>query len=148
MLITLARKPLAGIVAANVVQHGVGALNIDASRIRTEGESFTVRTSNPLNRKGTVGSDMGFSKRTMEEFQQAQRDSIERTRLLGRWPANVLLCGDEVLAGFPMTTTNKGPLKTNAELGRHIALAPSLPGINQHADKGGASRYFKQVKGC
>ena len=31
--ITLARKPLAGTVAANVLEHGTGALNVDASRI-------------------------------------------------------------------------------------------------------------------
>ena len=31
--ITLARKPLTGTVAANVLEHGTGALNIDASRI-------------------------------------------------------------------------------------------------------------------
>lgn len=33
MLITLARKPLEGNVANNCLQHGTGALNIDATRI-------------------------------------------------------------------------------------------------------------------
>jgi DNA modification methylase len=32
--ITMARKPLAGTVAANVLEHGTGALNVDASRIK------------------------------------------------------------------------------------------------------------------
>ncbi len=36
--ICLARKPLDGTIAANVLKHGVGALNIDASRVATNGE--------------------------------------------------------------------------------------------------------------
>lgn len=41
--ITLARKPLTGTVAANVEQHGTGALNIDGCRIAPSGQrpSFT-----------------------------------------------------------------------------------------------------------
>ncbi|NBT49553.1 MAG: site-specific DNA-methyltransferase, partial [Actinobacteria bacterium] len=34
--IVVARKPLIGTVAENVLQHGVGGMNIDASRIGTE----------------------------------------------------------------------------------------------------------------
>lgn len=36
--ITVARKPLAGTVAANVLEHGTGALNIDGCRVLTRGE--------------------------------------------------------------------------------------------------------------
>ena len=41
--IILARKPLDGTVAQNVLEHGVGGLNIDASRVGTEGKDTTGR---------------------------------------------------------------------------------------------------------
>lgn len=43
--IVLARKPLAGTVARNMLTHGTGALNIDATRIPLQGdESYTINT--------------------------------------------------------------------------------------------------------
>lgn len=42
--IILARKPLDGTVAENVLKHGTGALNIDASRIMTEGQERDAET--------------------------------------------------------------------------------------------------------
>ena len=36
--IVVARKPLVGTVAANVLRHGTGALNIDGARIRDIGQ--------------------------------------------------------------------------------------------------------------
>lgn len=41
--IILARKPLDGTVAQNVLEHGVGGLNIDACRVGTEGKDVTGR---------------------------------------------------------------------------------------------------------
>ena len=38
--IVMARKPLIGTVAANVLEHGTGALNIDGSRIGTEERTY------------------------------------------------------------------------------------------------------------
>jgi DNA modification methylase len=87
--IVLARKPLDGTVAANVLAHGTGAINIDASRIPTNGETFTAPQSDPANRRGVVGSAMQARSDT-ERNQAAQRASIDRLKTLGRWPANVL----------------------------------------------------------
>ena len=39
MIITILRKPLEGSVAENTLKHGCGALNIDATRVGTEGAS-------------------------------------------------------------------------------------------------------------
>jgi site-specific DNA-methyltransferase (adenine-specific) len=90
-LIVLAQKPREGTYAHNVLTHGVGALNIDATRIGTGGESIRAPQSNPANRSGVVGTDLGITGASAERFQQAQRESAERTNALGRWPANVLL---------------------------------------------------------
>src|SRR5699024_236627 len=55
--IILARKPLDGTVANNVLAHGVGGLNIDACRVATEDN--TRRVSNA----GTNGDGWGMGKR-------------------------------------------------------------------------------------
>jgi DNA modification methylase len=73
--IVLARKPLIGTVAANVLMHGTGALNIDASRIGTE----QVSVHNAP--KGTfAGGEEGRGSDT----------ATYRTHT-GRWAANILL---------------------------------------------------------
>jgi DNA modification methylase len=89
--IIVARKPLIGTVAENVLKHGTGALNIDGSRI---GEPLPATTyKQPVMNGGKYGDS------------DAQR--IITTVSQGRWPANVIHDGsDEVLAGFPVTTQN------------------------------------------
>jgi len=81
--ICVARKPLTGTVASNVLEWGTGALNIDGSRVGTE----TVVTTNG---KGFNGLFEGGTN---------NNGGAERE---GRWPANVIHDGsDEVLSGFP-----------------------------------------------
>ncbi len=72
--IIVARKPLTGTVAANVLEHGTGALNIDACRVAGvvqagAGSTATFR-----------GGDDNYVKGTGRQYQSA-----------GRWPANVVL---------------------------------------------------------
>ena len=80
--IVLARKPLAGTVAANVQQHGTGALNIDGCRVGTHGYSQEEWTAKGASR--TTGTTYG-----------AHRPS-DTPLPAGRWPANVVL--DEAAA--------------------------------------------------
>lgn len=89
--VVVARKPLIGTVAANVLAHGTGAMNIDGCRVNTNGEQIHAVRSNPMNREGVVGTDLGFTANAADVFQAAQAASIERTNTLGRWPPNVLL---------------------------------------------------------
>jgi DNA modification methylase len=74
--ICLARKPLAGTVAANVERYGTGALNIDATRIGT-GEDRATGGLHPDARDSNL-YDLGL------RSQDARPSG-------GRWPANVLL---------------------------------------------------------
>jgi site-specific DNA-methyltransferase (adenine-specific) len=92
--IVIARKPFDNTVAENVLKHSTGAMNIDDCRIDTEGESFHAPQSDPTNREGEVGTDLGFSENSVEKFQESQKASIERLREKGRWPANVILDPD------------------------------------------------------
>jgi len=81
--IVLARKPLIGTVADNVLTHGTGALNIDATRIAINGESLNDGT--PADRNIVFGSGLEIS-------------SGKSQALGGRWPANILL--DEAAAAL------------------------------------------------
>jgi len=92
----LVRKPFKGAVAANVLEHGTGALNIDGCRV-------PVKDGKPVFNNGIDWSrarssyDTGGSNRTGE------------TSFEGRWPANLIHDGsDEVMALFPGGTGAHG----------------------------------------
>ena len=90
--IVLARKPLAKghTIAANVLAHGVGGLNIDATRIASGGEHM----------RGAVA---GTSNGALADI-RGKRDFVATDSPLGRWPANLIHDGsDEVVAAFPQT---------------------------------------------
>jgi site-specific DNA-methyltransferase (adenine-specific) len=81
--ICLARKPFSGAVAANVLEHGTGAINIDGCRVGDEG--------------GTKGSN--YQKTGL--FGMGGKCNISELNA-GRWPANVLHDGsEEVVERFP-----------------------------------------------
>lgn len=71
--ITMARKPLIGTVAENVLTHGTGAINVDGSRVGTE-STTTIRS-------GNSGSNGRYN-----------RDDrvFTRENPPGRWPANLI----------------------------------------------------------
>jgi len=78
--IILARKPLVGTVAANVLAHGTGALNVDGCRIEG-GEN----TSRPCGVHGWQKDTGGFTQ---------SGKMVTESHALGRWPANLILSGD------------------------------------------------------
>lgn len=94
--ICLARKPLIGTVAGNVLAHGTGAINIDGCRVHADdaqGGEYTVTRLKP----GATLDKTGGNWRP-EEGGILYHGEMKP----GRWPANVLHDGsDEVLAAFP-----------------------------------------------
>ena len=84
--VTVARKPLIGTVAENVLAHGTGALNIDGCRVHShdsQGYAYTVQRMMP-------GADQNKTGKTHQdgvEFQGQTKD--------GRWPANLIHDGGE-----------------------------------------------------
>ena len=78
--IVLARKPLVGTVAANVMAYGTGALNIDATRIGTDGGTRAV---------DFVKKPDGRLVR-WDEQHRGGRNAIAPIAA-GRWPANLIL---------------------------------------------------------
>jgi hypothetical protein len=88
--IILARKPLSGTVAANVLEHGTGALNIDGCRVGV-GDEVTARP--PLSTREHEGyrrpwNDDLAARAACEKRRDAAHD---RRQQLGRWPGNVVL---------------------------------------------------------
>lgn len=75
--IVMARKPLAGTVAANVLEHGVGALNIDGCRIEGQPE--------PTRFDPAKHSHVGW------RMDATGAEIAERAHPSGRWPANTVL---------------------------------------------------------
>lgn len=138
--IILARKPLDGTVAANVLAHGVGGLNIDACRVPGEPIEIHARTRNITGANSMSGTSTGST--GTGEF-----------RADGRFPANVLL--DEHAAaemdeqsGWSVSRANTSSDGRGAE-GSHIFASSSLgrrDPSNSHTDSGGASRFFPVFK--
>lgn len=131
--IVLARKPLIGTVAANVLAHGTGAINVDGCRVETnEVLSFGSRC---------LGDGIKYGKCT------PSTEGIQNA--LGRFPANVVHDGsDEVVGVFPATGPAKASVRDpNGTMGYHGG-ASGLPGVVMgHDDNGGsAARFFYSAK--
>lgn len=127
--VVVARKPFPGTVAANVREHGTGALNIAACRVETNEETG-------WGGGGSALFDGGLS-RTTGEARPAS----------GRWPANVVHDGSpEVLAGFPEANNKTGgPAKTSiGGAATYNGGAPRVP--VGHDDSGSAARFFYCAK--
>jgi site-specific DNA-methyltransferase (adenine-specific) len=140
--IIVARKPLIGTVAANVLAHGTGGINVDACRI-AHGDDVDLTdkqrqqaegTGNSIG-KGFVGSKIG--------------KEIQMYKPGGRWPANLIHDGsDEVTAGFPITASGKlqsghaqGGSKMFSNNGGENLIEKEYGG-----DTGSAARFFYCAK--
>lgn len=140
--IIMARKPLAGTVAANVLQFGTGALNIDASRIPGL-VPVHERTANRTGANSMSGTSSGST--ATGEYRE------------GRWPANVIHdASDDVLEAFAAYGESKPKAgRTGIRGGSNAAHMSRAAGDNAHqlskgawpADEGGtAARFFYSAK--
>ena len=122
--IVMARKPLEGTVVDNVLEHGVGGINIDECRVGKE-----ILEEQIAGRSNKIG--------TFE-----RKDMITPKRE-GRYPANVMHDGSDVVNDiFPNSKGSSG--NGNAKVGETSKGAIPLrrgeaPLYN---DEGSASRYF------
>jgi DNA modification methylase len=82
--ITVARKPLIGTVAENVLQHGTGAINVDGCRVGTEEIIDFKRKENAITASG---------------WKDVNRNPYKQ-HSQGRWPANFIHDGSEEVVGL------------------------------------------------
>lgn len=124
----LARKPIEGTVANNVLKHGTGGLNIDGTRVGTE----------------QVESGRG-GRNTGSTFNASIGDKTPPNA--GRFPANLIHDGsDEVVGLFPQTKSGSGVKKKASNSADSIFNINKIDGDYLQGDSGSASRFFYTAK--
>jgi DNA modification methylase len=94
--ITMARKPLIGTVAENVLQHGTGAINVDGCRIDYQSEADKA-SATP--QEACIAKSGALAGKTQHG---GVRSTFERPEQKGRFPANLIHDGSEEVTGqFP-----------------------------------------------
>jgi DNA modification methylase len=139
-LIVLARKPLSEkTICDNVLKWGTGGINIDKSRIGTEGGTLTINKGIERNKLDNIVQPLSDGLRKYEY-------KINEVDGLGRFPANFIHDGsDEVMEQFDKAGNSKS--------GKGTGLTPtparsnmnaSIEGINRlgYSDEGSAARFF------
>ena len=149
--VVVARKPLEGTVASNVLTWGTGALNIDATRVAT-----TDSLGGGANKGMTAETrHEGFARPWMRDDEAREaaaarsRENTARAQALGRWPANVVL--DEHAAAELDRQSGESVRKSGGGSGTHFSAGePGVPTPGRprgrHDDTGGASRFFYVAK--
>jgi site-specific DNA-methyltransferase (adenine-specific) len=140
--IVLARKPLSeSSIAANVLKHGTGGINVDGCRIEA--------TNRPKREVHSMRDDVTYGGNSLAGRVDGSLQSSKAvgTTDLGRWPANLIHDGsEEVVSRFPDTggPHHNGTIKRGGdrfggtEGDNRIAVAPT--------DSGSAARFFYTAK--
>ena len=137
--ITVARKPFKGTVAANVLEHGTGGINVDGCRVGTsKNVPASVSKKAPANcygRYAESGETPGVGGHDPN---------------IGRWPANLIHDGsDEVVGLFPQTTSG-GFREGTIQHSRTYNVAKGVEAERvreaRAPDSGSAARFFYCAK--
>jgi hypothetical protein len=149
--IIVARKPLGSTVAATVLAHGTGALNIDGCRVATDWATDPTR-------RGWQGRNLSHDGGTVRFADHDKHLSQPNTA--GRWPANVVLthapdCDPECVDGCPVreldaqSGTSKSARSVRVQPGgvigngnTHGAFVATSANVGGFDDQGTASRFF------
>lgn len=139
--ICLARKPLSEkTVAANVLEHGTGAINIDGCRVPSSvaDQAYMMDRVGGFNNTRSIGGD-GI----LGGGETIDRTAFDPTK--GRWPANVITDGSEEVVGmFPNGAKQAGsPKKTTHKDGM---FGIGTPGRIYKEDNNSAARFFYSAK--
>ena len=148
--IIVARKPLCGTVADNVMTYGVGGINIDECRIS---HNEPLKLTNRGDRSGVI-----FTEENTGKSSYLNKDNhIASASPDGRFPSNVILTYDdsdydEVCGGFPDSGSGNGGTPYNyagreyhnKDTSMFNGDKPQAP--SNYNDSGSASRYFYCAK--
>ncbi|QAY03755.1 DNA methylase [Mycobacterium phage Petp2012] len=144
--IVVARKPLVGTVAANVLEHGTGALNIDACRIGDGSESQGPRdSSEPSATRRYTGSGA---------VNIAATPGPRGGSPSGRWPTNVVLDDTQAAELDKQSGNLPGGVTVRRNMHGQEQNANGIYGSRKryasedftYGDSGGASRFFPVFK--
>lgn len=143
----LARKPLAGTVAANVLEHGTGAINVDGCRVEWTGA-----------KSGWSASGSHASPNVAMSGGNTER--APKPDAPGRWPANVVLSHECAAACVPdcavrLLDEQSGELPRSGDricrpgtpkAGAVFGPYGASDGGARAGDSGGASRFYYVAK--
>ena len=148
--ICVARKPIEGTVAKNIMKYGTGGMNIEGSRVPLDmaldqGQLRTMKRSK--REDDTSGQTWGFSKTEGDEPQVVSEK--------GRWPANFIHDGSEEVmdefakygvlkSGYNCTRTKEGYFGAGDT--RHGGLGEEGDVQVTYGDSGSAARFFYCAK--
>ena len=144
--IIVARKPFKGSLVDNVIQYGVGGINIDECRVAFENgeENSSIQRYNSTQQKGNNG------------WQHINRganfnEDTKKSMQLGRFPANTILTYDEtdfdeVCGGFPYTKVGSGIKNPKGGAKSTFRSSTQNEGYYSPGSEGSASRYFYCAK--
>ena len=150
-VITIARKPVAGSVAQNVIDHGAGAINIGGCRIKTPDGRPHYKYPNGAKGWGFHG---GVGGRVSDGSRSGDPVTADAG---GRWPSNLILQGEAVVENLGVQSgvltsgkLNQASVKAQNKVygkrenneGRGFYSDPKV----YEPDTGTAARFFKQVK--
>jgi site-specific DNA-methyltransferase (adenine-specific) len=139
--IVMARKPVVGTVANNVLTYGVGGLNIDGSRVATDDKwEATGKQSTPSQvLQGGIDGSLNVS--------------ISTTHPKGRWPANFIHDNsDEVIDLFPTLHGSGNKSDTNSGTDKDYEASSYQISYSGRANRdygsrgGSAARFFYCAK--
>jgi site-specific DNA-methyltransferase (adenine-specific) len=135
--IAVARKPLDGTVANNVLEWGTGGMNIDATRVPMSDEDYG-KLSSGVERIREKGGTMDNSWKNSSDLSGANP-----VNPAGRWPANFIHDGSqEVLELFPDTKPSKsGGMSYNKDT-QHLSGKKPQPRTGHDDNGGSAARFF------
>jgi DNA modification methylase len=132
-LIYLCRRPLIGTVAANVLAHGAGALNIDGCRVGTADGDYDHPGNNGIEDKRNV-------------YGAFANGNQSKPHTAGRWPANVAHDGSaEVVKAFPESASTPRTPSENHHTGRVTTFQRGSE-TSPYFDEGSAARFFYSAK--
>jgi DNA modification methylase len=136
--IVLARKPLEGTVAGNVLKHGTGAINIDGCRVGVN-EADQAMLDAAVKRM-TGNRPLGWVSSSKEIIPNSAQ---------GRWPANLCHDGsDEVVGAFPDTTSGTLTPDMNVKPSTGWSGGSYADRVKNsfEANSGSAARFFYTAK--
>ena len=130
--ITVARKPLQGTVAENVLMWGTGGINIDGCRVGAEELKNQQKDFSPVH-----GNQFGNG--------SYLPNKNEYKTVKGRFPANLIHDGSEEVVGmFPNTASGTGSIRKKAK--GLFGLGGDGEHNIEYGDSGSAARFFYQAK--
>lgn len=154
--VIVARKPLDGTVAENVLKWGTGAMNIDGCRVATGESNPSIARRQAAAKSGKAGMDIHSANRVKVGLPPFQKDLDQYVNghdgeRLGRWPANVIHDGSEEVVGlFPLTgigrATGYDTSSSNANGPVNFLGQNGFKSGCHFGDTGSAARFFYTAK--